>query len=487
MYHAPSKLKLRLRLALVYTLMVVSVIALVAMLFFIMQGYRFNRYDGRVEQGGLVQFDTKPGGADVWVDQAHLANKTPAKITVTAGEHTIAMWKRGYHDWRSDVTVKPGVILWLNYARLVPQILQQVSVAPVAKLSSSVTSPDFKSMAYVTDEAQPTLVVVGLDTNTPQPDIITLPESAYAKTSDGANGTFSVVSWSNDNRYVLIRHDVPGKTEWISVDTRGNHEARNITALLGIETHDIAFARGDSGVVYFINTAGELRRGDISARMVSGPLLANVEQFSQFDNATITFVTRIDPATKNRSVGYLTSGASAPRLVRSYADDGTTSLRFGINRYYNQNHYVFVYGDAVDILTGDLPASDAKNPSTLTPFATYQVAGGADAVQFSPESHRFILTANQTGASVYDLELKQASRVDFARPLTAMWIDEFHFATVASGGAVRMYDFNAKNSYDLLTKSLGGAVALTPNGKYFYGFTEQNSAPELTRVKLLVD
>ncbi len=478
---------MRLRLTLVYTLMVLSVAGLVALLFFIMSGYRFNRYDGKVEQGGLVQFDTKPGGADIWVDQAHLGNKTPTKITVTAGTHTISMWRDGYHEWRKNVVVGGGTILWLDYARLVPKILQELTVIPDTKPSSSVASSDSKQLAYVMDATQPVVSVVNLDTDTPKAENITIPATVYTAPAANEASTFTVDSWSNDGRYLLIRHAYGQKLEWLTLDTNGSHDAVNISALFSIETNDVQFSLSDASILYLLTSAGELRRGDVKAGTLASAMVSNVESFSQFDNSTLTFVTKVDALTKNRSVGYVTSGASAPRLVRSFADDGATAVRFAIQRYYNQNHFVIAYGTQVDILTGDLPSSDVKNPAALETLATFTVAGGVSEIIPSPDSHRFVMLRSDTGVSVYDLELKQVGRVEFSRPIGVMWTDEFHYATVAAGGAVRLYDFDGTNGHDLLTSSIGGAVAMTPNGKYFYGFTTGQATPELTRVKLLTN
>lgn len=487
MYHAPSKLKLRLRLTLVYTLMVLAVTGLVALLFFIMSGYRFNQYDGKVEQGGLVQFDSKPSGADIWVDQAHLGGRTPAKITVTAGTHTISMQRTGYHEWRKSVVVQAGAILWLDYTRFVPQILQQITVATKAEPASSVASTDSKQLAYLTDATQPVVSLVNLDTDTPKVDTFTIGASDYTKPAAGEASTFAIDSWSNDNRYLLIRHTYGQKTEWLTLDTIGSHDAVNVSSLFASDATDIQFSRSDASILYLLTSSGELRRGDVKAKTLASAMMANVESFSQFDNSTLTFVTKVDATTKNRSVGYITSGASAPRLVRSYADDGAAPVHFAIVHYYNQNHFVLTYGTQVDILTGDLPSSDVKNPAALQTLATFTVSGGVSEILPSPESHRFVMLRSESAISVYDLELKQGSRIDLSRPLGVVWTDETHYATIASGGAVRLYDFDGTNGHDVLTGSLGGAVAMTPNGKYFYGFTTGQTAPELTRVKLVTD
>ena len=49
MYKAPSKRKKRTQLFFIYSLMITSVVAIVAILVLILLGYRFNRFDGKVE------------------------------------------------------------------------------------------------------------------------------------------------------------------------------------------------------------------------------------------------------------------------------------------------------------------------------------------------------------------------------------------------------------------------------------------------------
>lgn len=67
--------------------MVLSVISIVVVLILITQGYRFNHFDGKLEQGGLVQFNSRPTGATVSVDGMALANRTASKITLSTGPH----------------------------------------------------------------------------------------------------------------------------------------------------------------------------------------------------------------------------------------------------------------------------------------------------------------------------------------------------------------------------------------------------------------
>ena len=124
MYRQPSKHKVLMQRIVVYSLMTLSVIGLVVVLVFVMLGYQFNSDDGKIEQGGLVQFDSQPSGAEVTIDGAAFSTRTASKTTMTAGQHYITMNREGYTPWQKSITVVPGSVLWLNYTRLVPTELE---------------------------------------------------------------------------------------------------------------------------------------------------------------------------------------------------------------------------------------------------------------------------------------------------------------------------------------------------------------------------
>jgi flagellar basal body-associated protein FliL len=81
MYHTPSKRRKRVQLTFIYMLMVLSIVSIVFVLILVVQGYRYNSYDGKVEQGGLVQFDSRPSGATVSVDDITLSARTASHST----------------------------------------------------------------------------------------------------------------------------------------------------------------------------------------------------------------------------------------------------------------------------------------------------------------------------------------------------------------------------------------------------------------------
>ena len=83
------------RRAALYTFMSTAVVVLVTVLVFIMLGYQFNRKDGRIEQGGLVQLGSRPSGAKISIDGNETSMTTSNKATLTRGKHTIEFSRDG--------------------------------------------------------------------------------------------------------------------------------------------------------------------------------------------------------------------------------------------------------------------------------------------------------------------------------------------------------------------------------------------------------
>ena len=485
MHRKTSKFRKRAELSLIYSLMALAVVGVVAVLIMVMQGYRFNRYDGKIEQGGLLKYDSQPDGGTVYIDDLRLANQTPNKITTSAGAHTVKMTKPGYIDWKKDVTIKAGGILWLNYTRFIPEKRTTTPVISLTDLSGALISRD-KKRAVVKESAQtPEVSLITLESDSPVKTVMQFAEGDYTKAADPASVSFSLKEWDRDGRHVLMRHVYDEKAEWLVFDTRDKRIVNNLSTLSSLDIHDASFSYGNNRVVYVVTGANELRRIDLGNGGVSEALLTHVETFTQYDRSTIVYTSLLDPVSKQRSVGYLTNGAKKPRVLRSYADDGQPVLRLDLGRYYNENYAVIAYGETVDIMKGDLPSSDNDTPSAMTRIATLTVPGGATYVGFSPDENRHIYAHNAQKIVTYDLELEKSSTTSFvaAHDARIRWVDRYHFATTV-GGQLMLYEFDGQNATAISDQVLAYQADFSSNNKYMYLFTTLDGKPVLGRVQL---
>jgi len=481
-----TKRRLRLQLTFVYGIMILAVVAIVTVLVLIIQGYRFNRYDGRLEQGGLVQFDSQPSGATVMADSSELANKTASKIVLSAGSHTIAIGKDGYNTWKKDVIVKPGTVLWLNYALLFPTNPKVSTAAKYPAVASALPSPNERIMAVLADATIPEITLTTLDTDNPVTTKLTVPASAYTQPVDGAAQSFSLVEWDKDSHLLLVKHAVNNTQEYISVDTRDASRAVNVSAGLGVSASVMRYALNDSNVVYMLTTSYELRRGNISSMTLSGPLASAVDDFSVSESNVIMYETLPD-ANDQRIVGYVSSDSGKAKMLSSYSGLGGTALLASFGSYYGEHYVVILHGTTLDILRGDLPASDSNAVLSLTHYASLTVANGGDHLDFSPDNNRMVYVTKGARVMTYDLELKDAATTTLQEPLTRdiQWLDGYHMLSANKDGYY--YDYDGTNSQKFASNVLDLPAALESGNKYLYYFTKSGAETLLNRVRMTND
>lgn len=484
MYRQPSKKKILLQRFAVYGLMTLSVIGLVIVLVFVMLGYQFNSDDGRIEQGGLVQFDSHPSGADVTIDGNPFGTRTASKTTMNAGNHTVSMSKSGYATWKKNITVVPGSVLWLNYTRLIPTSLKPANVADFSSVSGAVTSSDEKTVAVKEDAASPSIKLVDISKDTVESDTITIPESAYSASEEGKNQQFILETWDPDDRYLLVKHVYSDTNiEWLVVDTDSVNATKNVTKLLDVNAADMKFSNADSRVVY-AKIGTDVRKINLNDATLSRPLVTNVASFDLYSDSMVTYTTQRDEAGK-RSVGYYIDGSDAPRTIKTYEPDDNRPLLLTVGRYFNETYQAIAYGDTVSITNGDLPR-DEKTPIKLTAAASMTIEGGASYLT-DKTNGRFIVAQNGPVLAVYDLELGKHTTTmlkgSSAVSKEIQWIDGYMFWGDRDT-MLRLYEFDGTNSHDIMQVVPGMTATLSPSGKYLYGVTGGDGKYFLTRVQL---
>lgn len=483
-----AKRAMRIRLTLVYTLMIVSVGVLVAVLYLFIQGYRFNRYEGQLEQGGLVQFNSVPGDASILLDGSQLGIRTQNRLTITAGTHTITMRKDGYYDWSKKVTVEAGSVVWLHYVRLIPKQLTVDTPVSLAGATSSAVSYDDKKLAVVEKPSVPSFEIVNVDTDTPQKTLVSLPNGTYTAPAANEGQAFELSTWAHDNRYILIKHTYGSKVEWLSVDTANQNTVKNITRLLGVAATTVLYAKDDANTLFILDGNADVRKANVDQKTLSGPLAQNVESFDLYDNSTLVYVTKPTVTNTKYTAAYLTLGAKKPRIVAEYDNATSGAVRFAIGSY-NGGHYLAVTsGDTLHVLTGDLSASDAGNPAPFADYTTLTVAGGVQYLGFSPEEQRFLYAQNATSMVTLDLDSKTSAKHDFATQQTRgiNWIDRYHF-TASENGGLTMYDYDGTNGHTLLAKSVDNTAVVLSNGRYMYALQPAQTGVQIARIKLILN
>ncbi len=491
MYHQPSKRTQIIRRTISYSVMILAILTLVTILGFVIMGYQFNRKDGKIEQGGLVQFASQPGGATISIDKVAFGSQTNTKATLTSGNHYITMNRDGYQEWSKAVSVQPGSILWLNYARLIPKNLPVEKVATFASLGTSAASPDQKWMIAATDPALPEFDLVDISQQqVAAPVKLTLPATLYTAPAAGKAQEFSIVEWDKDSRYVLVKHTVDGldHTEWLVVDTQSLVSSKNITSLVNLPMTQVHFTPASSQSVY-AQIDADVRKIDLGDGTISRPLAGNVEDFRMYRDKGIIFTTRPDATTHQRSVGYSLDSEQAPHVLATVTDDGTAPYRLAIGEYFGDTYVALLNGKTLTVRVGNLPKT-AADYEAMQPVTTQHLAVPATRLSIV-NGGRFVLAEAPDRYTVYDLELKKATTTELKGTAPAAvvpldWIDGY-MPWSDRDGMLRLYEFDGTNQHDIMNVTPGQAVTLARNGAYIYAFgKDADGHYALQRVRMIL-
>jgi hypothetical protein len=394
------------------------------------------------------------------------------------------MSRDGYLSWTKSVNVKAGSVLWLNYARLYPENPTVTSVTTYDALTSVLVAPNRKQLATVGEAGEGAIYFTPLNDGSTTTRRVQIEAGTATTSSDASTDAYQLVAWDGDSQYVIVKHDFDSKTEYLSVNA-ANGDAINITTVLGVSTSRLEYAVGNRNVVYLVTDNYELRRGDLSAATLSGPLLSNVEDFAQADRDIVTYETRRGDDGR-RSVGYLTNGASKSRNIQTVTDDGGLSFKLRIGTYYGDKYLVVAYGDTTTIYTAELPASDSSTALNWTRVGWLTTTGGVKYLGFSPGTHRIVYAQMTNASLIYDLETDVLAKTTFQGDLSRQldWVDTFHIGATAAN-ACYFYDFDGTNGRLVASNVIDAPVTISENDSYFYYFAPQDSRAVLKRVRLI--
>lgn len=466
----------------VYSVMTISVIVIVSLLMLVVLGYSFNQKDGRLEQGGLLQFASTPTGATVTLDEVVLGTRTNTKDTVESGNHSVSFDRSGYRPWKKSIYIAPGQIGWINYARLIPTKLTPTSQRTFPTLAGSLASPGHKWLLLHEAADQPVFELADIQNDSVRYTTLTVPPSAYTAPTAGMTQSFSMEGWSQNEEAVLIKHTYDDtKTEWLLVDRDDQSRTVNISAALGIAPSKVVFA-GSGDRQLFVQTDDIVRRVNMDDLTLSRPLASQIDSFTPFDDKMITYVSRPDAANK-RTVGYATTDIDKQIPLHTYPADGQ-ALQAIIKVYFNKRYLSVVHGQTLTIESGTLPTDNSKGD--MKRYAQVTIPAGVSRLSVS-QNGRFIMSELSDGYATYDLELKKYDETKWAYPATVnrplQWLDDY-IVWSDNGGQLRIYDFDGANQQTIMQTVEGQTAGISPNGKYFYGVTKSDKGLNLSRVQL---
>ena len=489
MYHQPSKRRQQIKLFLTYCLMVTAVVGIVSVLVLLIQGYR---YDGKIERDGLVHLNSRPTGAKITIDGQENRSQTSTRLTLPEGEHHFEMSREGYRSWKKTENLDGGTILWLNYARLIPNELKLEMVDELDEsVVSSLASPNDEKYAVLKFDDGLQLDLYDIRGDSPSKKTLKLNSESVSASTD-INQKFSLMSWSEDSRYLLVKHSFDKTTQWLVLDTRSDRDnVVNINTLLGVAPSKVEFRPSNSRQLYILEQ-GNLRRADIGSETMTGPMARTVGEFSVASDGMITFVgTQMNEGAKVRVVGYVTDGSSRSQVLRTFTNQEDDTIKVASGRYFSERYLTLVVGKKLEILKADLANSDDSDGKSSLTLKNSETLKSGDALDVTMRTKgRFGVVQFADSFATYDIELEKFSVTPLSgkksnSPLS--WIDSY-MMWHNTGETLMLYEFDGKNPQNIVPVANGHDVTLSPNGKYMYVVTETDEgALHLSQIRMVLN
>lgn len=462
--HSLSPKKRKLMLFFTYGMMTAAVAAISAVCVLLVLGYRFDFNARTVEQGGLLQFRSAPEAVKISINGQELSFVTPGKRNVDVGTHEVRMYREGYRDWAKTVTVKAGELRWLNYTRLIPQNVTTSTVREFPALADEKPSPDHKWIALLPVANKPEFVFADIRAEKVAFTNIVLPASAYTKVP-GQKHAFSIVEWDFGSRYVLVKHVVGKKIEFIKVDRTDARATQNLTTLFSVALSDVHFS-GTSGTIFYGLETTNVRRLDSGAGTISQPVIKDVTRFMLYKTETIAFTNHV-----GRTIGAGVYVDNKAYIVRTY--DDTTPVLAEVSSYFSNDYLAVSRGTTVELIKDP---QLSKGNTAGTPKLT--LPSGVQWLRFGA-SGRFMIAGNGTQYALLDLETSEKFTVnlpgtaaDTSKPL--QWLDDYALVSSADKD-LRITEFDGGNQQVIVDAEPGYEATLNHDGKLLYSVARTQS------------
>lgn len=483
MHRQPPRRKVALQRTVVYTLMTIVVVTATTVLFFLLMGYRFNADEGEFQQGGLAQFVTRPTGATVTVGRAHLAAKTPSKITLNPGSYEVRMELEGYRPWHKTVSIASGQVLWLNSTRFVPLNPKTEVVDELRGFGSMTARSKGNKVLIVEDKARAELSVFDISGTTVTQAMVAIPSAAYTQ---GTKHTFTLESMSRNDRYAVVRHTYDKKTERIVVDVREPRRSFVVESASGGGFAKVTFDPRSPGHVYGLTAKGDVHRVDLGAQTAGQRLLSGVADISFADDELLLFV-------GTRTAGSVKTGAmrlsdGTVYRIESIKTTAAETVRLAGGYYYGKFYIATTVGKKQTIsLVKELTAQETPENQTVVSSV---VLPKAPQHLSSQTKGRFFLAEHAGWFGLYDVELKKhtLSTVAGARGSTSPveWLDEYHY-WYAADGRLQFSEFDGSNIHDIAGVVPTSRAVMSTSGRYVYSVALDGKTYALQRTVLIVD
>lgn len=437
-------------------------------------GFGLNK-KGQVVQDGLLFVSSTPGGAEIYLNGTDQQKTTNTRLSLVSGQYNMKLTRNGYRDWERKVNILGGFVDRFDYPFLIPKDLTTANITPYDTLPASASqSPDHR---WVLVQHAGTDSFDLYDLKNPKNPAAALQVPANVITT-GANQTYEMLEWANDNQHVLIKHTYDsGKYEFIMLDVKNPDQSVNLSTALGATPTTMTLINKKYDQYYLYDSAAQTLSSASLGTPTPKLVLDHVLAYKSYSDNMILYASS---QTADGTVAVKLLDGSKTYTLRTLAA-GTTYL-LDLTQYSGSWYVVVGAGseDKVYIYKNPMSQLDSGK-SVLVPVYILRVPA-ASYVSFSPNA-RFIVAENGTQFGVYDAEYPGGYVYDTKLPVDAPqphanWMDGNHLDYV-SGGKLVMFDFDEGNLQTLMPAAPNYVPFFSPD----YKFVDVIAAPTAQDVK----
>lgn len=445
-------------------------------------GWGINTKTGDIVQNGLLFVDSKPGGAEIYLNGQKNSSTTTARLTLPAGNYELTIKKAGYRDWSRKFTLDEHRISRYVYPFLFPITPLSQSLKIYSSTPPLVSQSPDKRWLFIqtpTNTAGISFDVYDTTKLNQPPQQLSLPLTYVSGSLAGSN--WKVVEWASDNNHLLLQHNFSGGSEFIVFSRIDPTTSFNVNQAFNTAPDQVRLRDKKVDRFYlYQQTGGLLQTGNV-AQATLEPLLSNVLAFQPHGPDLLIYVTDQKVAAGQVMARIWENGKNYPLYTFSAGN------KYLIDMAQFQGHWYYVAGsdtaDRINIYKD--PLSGIKDPATAKAIPLIAIPdSGAHKLAFS-DNARFISVQAGQKFGVYDIETEERYNYSVTVPLSGEmhWMDGHHLIGLA-GGVITILDADSFNQQTLTPASSGEAVFFDKNYNHMLTLVTDGSNTLLQRVDL---
>lgn len=456
-----------LRLVIGYILVAIVIGLATVIVVYGANGYGFNTKTGQIVENGLLFVDSKPAGAEIFLNGVDKQTATSARMILPAGDYTLTLKRSGYRDWSRSFVLDGQSVSRYIYPFLFPVTPRVTGLHTYKTEPGIITESPNRHWLLVqnnTQSAQKQVPVFDqydtttLDKTAPSVTQLSFPASLLKNYSGSSK--LKVVEWSTDNNNLLLEHTYTGGSEYVVFDRADPTKSFSVNSMFNVTPDAVSlFNKSVSQLYIYDKAAGSLRLATVSSRSLGSAIVTDAAAYKPYGKNLLLYVTA-----KNEPAG---------RVAAKIWDNGQnyTLFEFRAGHHYLidlaqfQGHFYYFAGSDSEgrVNLYKDPLNDLTDTATGKALAFLALSlPGASTGSFS-DNARFIGIENGQHFAIYDLETGDAYSYSISDPLAAEmdWMDGHRYIGVTNGKVLVM-DYDGTNKQLLTSTNL-------PEGGFFSG------------------